>query len=255
MSKKNLQINDMGIHPVDPNSPVPLYHQIESDLRRLIDSGVLSPRDVLPPELELARAYGVGRHTMREALGRLAADDLITRRAGMGTVVNETPNRSEFFLDRSFTHQMAAMGRRAHSQVLDSSTGLINTSLPMALQRKYGAPYFWMQRLRLGDEQPIGIQSSYVVTERCQGIDQFNFNTNSLYAVLAESFSVAITKITHTVSAIVADELQAELLQIGIGAPLLLVRTNAYLSDVEIIEHSDTAYRADLYEFSMTAHL
>ncbi|NOG52088.1 MAG: hypothetical protein HND48_23600 [Chloroflexi bacterium] len=39
----------LPIQPVDPNSPVPLYHQVEIDLQMLIRSGMLAPDDLLPP--------------------------------------------------------------------------------------------------------------------------------------------------------------------------------------------------------------
>ena len=84
---KQLYVSDLSIKPIDPDSPIPLYHQIEVDLRRLVDDDELSPGNLIPPELELSRAYGVGRHTMRTALSRLADDDLIARYSGRGTFV------------------------------------------------------------------------------------------------------------------------------------------------------------------------
>ena len=52
---KVIEIADMDIVPVNPDSPVPLYYQIETDLRRLINSGVIPPSSTMPPELELCR--------------------------------------------------------------------------------------------------------------------------------------------------------------------------------------------------------
>jgi len=73
MNPKQLSLKDLPITPVDPHSPLPLYYQIENDLRALLQAGYLNAGDLLPPELELARAYGVGRHTIRTSLARLAS--------------------------------------------------------------------------------------------------------------------------------------------------------------------------------------
>jgi len=61
--------------PVDPNSPVPAYAQLEQDLRLRIRSGKHRHGSRLPPEQALARLYGVSRVTLRQALQRLAQLD------------------------------------------------------------------------------------------------------------------------------------------------------------------------------------
>lgn len=68
----------------------PAYAIIER-LRSLIHRGELRPGDRLPAERELAENLGVGRITLREALGRLQAEGyLVTRRGAKGgTFVTE----------------------------------------------------------------------------------------------------------------------------------------------------------------------
>lgn len=251
--KKILKIEDLPLNPANANHPTPLYYQIETDLRRLILQGDIAPDDVLPPELELSRAYGVGRHTMREALSRLVNDNLITRRAGLGTIVNRPVDRTPFFLNRSFSHQMAAMGRQAHSKILDQGVGVFDETDPRALQAYVGRRYFFIQRLRLGDDEPIGIQSTYLRHDLCIGIEDENLENESLYDVLASRYQVVITQIDHTVTAETANEPQAELLQIPFEAPLLFVNTIAYIQPGELIEFTRSYYRADRYEYKTSA--
>lgn len=236
----------------DSSSPVPLHRQIESDLRRLITIGALPPESALPPEFELCRAYGVGRQTVRMALLHLAADGLIARYPGRGTFVKTQPDLLEFYLDRSFTRQMAEMGLQAHSRVLDLAAGFINDTSPQPLRERHGAPYLRLVRLRFGDDEPVGIQASTILTEQCPGIEDVDFNQQSLYEVLATQYRLPIAEITHTVSATTADSLQASLLQVASGAPLLIVNTTALLQTGEVIEHTISYYRADKYAYSTT---
>jgi GntR family transcriptional regulator len=245
-------LTDLPITPVDPDSPVPLYYQIEEDLRRLIRTGKISAQNAMPPELELCRAYGVGRHTMRMALARLVADKLIARRAGRGTFIKPQPDRMKFYLDRSFTRQMAELGHQAHSRVLALSLETITEDSPEVFHFKLGALCLRLVRLRLGDEEPIGLQASLILTELCPDLEGYDFTRQSLYDILARDYHLVITEIQHTVSAVTADEGQAQLLQISPGDPLLVVNTTTFLRNHQVIEYTTSYYRADKYEYSTT---
>ena len=247
-----IDISALDIGSLDSESPVPLYHQIENDLRRLIGSGKLPPNATLPPEKSLCRAYGVSRHTMRKALERLVADDLITRRAGRGTRVKARADRMKFYLDRSFTRQMADMGRKAHSRVLKLATDVVDETYPRAFHDSLGSQCLRLVRLRFGDDEPIALQSSVVLMEKCPGLHEHDFDRESLYDVLAREYHLVITEIQHTISAVVADAFQAELLRIEHNAPLLLVKTIAMLDYEQVIESTITYYRADRYEYRTT---
>lgn len=249
---KQVKAADLPLRTLDPNSPIPLYHQIEADLRELIKTGQLAPSDVLPPEIELSQGYGVGRHTMRMALSRLVADNLIARKAGRGTFVKARPDRTRFYLDRSFTRQMADMGLAARSHLLEINHREFEKLLPEYLRRRGPSGYFPLARLRFGGNEPVGIQYTAIVREQCPGLDRFNFEQNSLYDILSKEYHLDIRQITHTVSAVTATDDQADLLRVTAGDPLLLVNTRAFLENNRLIEFTASFYRADKYEYSTT---
>jgi GntR family transcriptional regulator len=252
MAPHQLSLVEFPITPVNVNSPIPLYYQVEADLRALLHSPAVATGDLLPTELELAQAYGVGRHTIRTALGRLVNDHLITRKAGHGTVVSAPKDRRHFSLARSFSRQMEEMGLSPRSVVLEKQTGIISVSDPAALQAWVGAPCLRLIRLRYGSDEAIALQRAIVVTEHCPGLERYDFARESLYDVLNHSYHLIITDINHTVSAITADKKQAELLNVDVRAPLLRVTTSAWLESGDIIELSIADYRADKYEYTTT---
>lgn len=237
---------------VDSHSPIPLYHQIYLDLRRMIQGGMISPGGMLPPELEISQAYNVGRQTVRQAIARLVDDDLLERFAGRGTFVRAQPSHTQFFLDRSFSQQMRELGRVPHSRVLSIQTGIVDSNLTPAMQGYNGQVCLTLERLRLGDDEPICHQVSTILTERCPGIEQQDFASQSMYEILATRYHLIINRIDHVVRAIAADEYRAELLNVPEGTPLLYVGTTTYLDDLTIIEHTASYYRADRYEYSTT---
>ena len=237
--------------PVDPHSPVPLYHQIYLDLRQMIQRELIEPGDMLPPELDICQAYGVGRQTVRQAIARLVDDDLVERFAGRGTFVREQQTHIQFFLDRSFSQQMREMGLAPKSQLLDQQVSTVTLEVP-TLQAYQGKPCLILERLRLGNSEPICHQTSTILTERCPGIEQQDFASQSLYEALATRYHLIINRIDHVVRAIAADEYRADLLGVQEGTPLLFVGTATYLDDGELIEYSSSYYRADRYEYSTT---
>lgn len=65
----------------------PVYAAMIRELREHIERGELLPGETLPSENELARRYGVSRGSTRMALSELAAERLIEKRPGSGSVV------------------------------------------------------------------------------------------------------------------------------------------------------------------------
>jgi DNA-binding transcriptional regulator YhcF (GntR family) len=83
--------NIMNSQNIDPNSPIPLYHQIAEAIRQQIEDGELSRGDALAPLREAARIWGVNLHTVRHAYTALARDGLVKSRGAQGTWVTGEP--------------------------------------------------------------------------------------------------------------------------------------------------------------------
>jgi 2-aminoadipate transaminase len=76
---------------LDRQSHAPLYTQIATQVRGLIERGVLKVGDRLPPNRELAETLGVNRSTVATAYDELLADGLIAARVGSGTFIAAVP--------------------------------------------------------------------------------------------------------------------------------------------------------------------
>jgi DNA-binding FadR family transcriptional regulator len=60
------------------------FEEISTEIKRLIIEGVFKPGDRLPAEAEIARQFGVGRQTVREALRLLELSGFLTVHSGGG---------------------------------------------------------------------------------------------------------------------------------------------------------------------------
>jgi GntR family transcriptional regulator/MocR family aminotransferase len=73
--------------PLDHQSAIPLYQQIETYLRQNILSGNLLPETQLPATRQMAESLGVSRITVTNAYAELESEGLIYGREGSGTYV------------------------------------------------------------------------------------------------------------------------------------------------------------------------
>ena len=69
-------------------TPVPAYHRLEMTLRDLIERGVVTRGEQLPPEQRMAEDLHISRPTVRHALQRLEQADLVRRERGTGTFIS-----------------------------------------------------------------------------------------------------------------------------------------------------------------------
>jgi DNA-binding LacI/PurR family transcriptional regulator len=100
---------------LDRGGAIPLYKQIHRCVRRAIEAGQLPPGETVPPQRTLCRRLGVSEVTLRRALQALAAEGLVSARAGGGTVIAAKGDRrhedhSSARLHRPVTHGPATLG-------------------------------------------------------------------------------------------------------------------------------------------------
>lgn len=78
-------------HTAQRDAAMPLWQQIETSLLKEIRSGVLSEGDKLPSAFDLAKRFGVNRHTVRRAIEALEDRGFLRTETGRGSFVQEHP--------------------------------------------------------------------------------------------------------------------------------------------------------------------
>lgn len=83
---------------------MPLYRQIQEDIKQQIAFGSLKPGDRLPSEMDYARKYFVSQITSKNALNGLVDEGYLVRIQGKGTFVANAPQKGDCTpqLDLSF---------------------------------------------------------------------------------------------------------------------------------------------------------
>jgi GntR family transcriptional regulator len=203
---------------VSRSSPLPLYHQVEVDMRRRIESGEWRRGEQIPTEAELCTVYGASRVTIREAVRRLTDEGLLIRRRGSGTFVREARLTAGARGLTSFTEEMAALGMRGESHVLSVTVQASNPQVNDRLRLDPRAEVIAIRRLRLAGGTPMGIQCAYLPADRFPGLDKIDLGSGSLYATLADRYGVVPAEAEETFEVAPIRAADARLLQAATGS-------------------------------------
>lgn len=166
---------------IDRDSALPLWAQVLGDLRRRLASGEFGQR--VPGDDELTAQYGVSRHTVREAIRRLQIEGVVERGRGRGTFVRdrviEQPLGAIYSLFRSVEEQ-----------------GFAQRSIVLRLEERrdaeaagvLGCPpdtlLVYLERLRLADDDPIVLDSSWLPADLAKPLLAVDFTHTALYQEL-----------------------------------------------------------------------
>ena len=80
---------------INYRDPRPIYEQIQTELRRLMLTGVLPPESRLPSVRELAGQLAINPNTIQRAYRELEADGYILSVAGKGSFVAQVDQLAE----------------------------------------------------------------------------------------------------------------------------------------------------------------
>ncbi len=91
------------------NNEKPLAEQIADQIANLIAENTFQKGERLPNEFQLARAVGVGRGTIREAIKILVSRNIVEIRRGLGTFVSEKTGLTDDPLGLNFVEDKSRL--------------------------------------------------------------------------------------------------------------------------------------------------
>ncbi len=173
----------MSAQPLDRESPMPLWAQLEAELRRRVDSGEFD-EGYFPTDLELTEAYDVSRHTVREAVRQLNRTGILKRERGRGTVVNRSEFEQSLGTLYSLFQSVESAGVEQTSEVLRLE--LVSDSAAAAqLELPDEAELVLLERLRLAAGAPLAIDRAWLPAAVASPLLEIDWTRTALYAELA----------------------------------------------------------------------
>lgn len=234
--------------PLNREDPLPLYQQMYDLLRSDLEKGVFAPGEQIPTELELARRHGVSRITVKQAIQKLVLEGRLYRIQGKGTFVSRPRLSRKLKTIMSFTEELRQRNVAPDTRLLLLEVQLPSAKVAQALHIDEGAAVVALRRLRLGDREPMGLQTAYLPFALAQPLleERERLASGSLYEALGR-LGLRPVRAIEEYSAVVLDNPAASLLEVRPGSPAFAVERVSYLPNDRPIEFVESLLRADRY--------
>lgn len=233
---------------IDKNSPIPIYHQLEKQIKQLIEKGDLKPGDMIPSEREYADKYKVSRMTIRQAIVNLVNERYLYRVKGKGTFIMEKKLEQSLQGLTSFSEDMKSRGMKASSKLISFEIIPADSKLADQLGIQEHGPVYEIKRIRLAEEEPMALERTYISANKVKGLTE-EIVQQSLYKYIEEKLHLKIAKGTQEIEAVLVNGEEVECLKIPEHSPIMLIQRTTSLEDGTIFEVVKSSYRADRYKF------
>ncbi len=241
-------------HRRAPIDPTPLYFRLTTLLRSQIESREYAPGSRLPAERQLATLHGLSRITVRQALDALTRDGLLRRGRGRGggTFVREGSVRAP---DARLAGSLGALfSRRQLSRidVLAFEQRRVGEDVARALGLEPGAIVRYIERRLVVPAGPIAHVRNFLPLDRARGIRRRDLSSMLLHDLFVKRPRARPVEIHDEMEARLADARAAELLEIGVGRPLLRIQRLLRLPGEGGVNLAELLIASDRYRMTLT---
>lgn len=228
---------------VDRSNPLPLWAQVQDDLRRRLSAGAFVAR--FPTELELVEQYAVSRHTVREALRRLRDSGVLDSARGRGTWLAQPPIEQPLGSLYSLFQEIEVRGLRPRSDVL-ALRAERNPEASRRLELPDDAELVYLERLRWAGEEPLAHDRIWLPARLAAPVLDADFTRGGLYDELAARCGVRLTGGRERITAVVPDKATRSLLAVPRAVACLLIERTGFLHR-EPVEWRTATVRGDRF--------
>ena len=233
---------------IDKESRIPLYYQLMDIIKEMIEEGHLSENDQLPSERELCETYNVSRSTVRQAIQELEKEGYIYREHGKGTFVSPEKFKQDLLSFYSFTDEMKKIGKVPSSKVLDFKVIKCTDDLAKKMKLDLGEKLYMFTRLRLADNEPMMLETSYVPYRRFPGLTKEQLEQSAMYEIFTKKYNAVFTCAEEIFQPVLTREEEAILLQYQQGFPAMMIERITHEND-KIIEYTKGIARGDRFKY------
>lgn len=239
----------------DETGGMPLYLRVSATLRTAILRGIYPVGTRLPTEEELCLRFKVSRHTIREALRQLRADELITSRPGSRPVVAAPalPRPAERIAsDMGKDFFDYTIGTRLELQSMEMAA--IDRDVAAETGLPAGEQWLRVEGYRVTvDSDRTTCWNSYFIDSQYAVVGRLLArHVGPVIPLLEDLFGKRIARITRSVSAKPMPEEHAARLAVPAGLPTLAVVTRAETEDERTAMINRSLHPGGVLSYSIT---
>lgn len=213
--------------------------------------GTYDVGEQLPPEDDLAAEFEVSRATIRQAVGQLVRDGLVSRKQGRGTFVLDSDQSKIGQRFRGSLGDLIAETKLAKIRDVEIER---DAEIPARIAERLGLEGragTIIRRTRLMADKPFAYTINYMPPKYGELVRGNELYDQGLMDLLT-SRGVKLTKATQSIRAQLADVAVGEALGVDFGVPVLFVERLLLDDRDEPVEVVRSWYRGDEYEYTVT---
>lgn len=223
---------------LDPAAPLPLYHQLASWLEERVNRGDLVEGDRVESEPELARRFGIGRPTVRQATELLVRRGLLERRRGAGTFVRALPPAVDLFGLGGTLSSFRDSGARVETRWLG----------PVCIFEGR----LRLRRLHSYKRAPVVLEEVALDRDVFRDLEGRNLSGASLSHIVLQERGMRLDHARQSFRVTRPGASRARALKCGANTPLLHVHRELFFGGVGQVIEADLYCRTDELELSQT---
>ena len=216
----------------------PLYDTVRSHILTKLRNGEWSPGTKIPTEPELAKLFAVSVGTVRKAVEDLVSEQVLIRRARIGTTVATHEQHNQFSTFFNFSYQ------NQHDQVLKPELLMFKkivatNELAHIFGLQKGAPLITIDNLRRINDLSVMYDRIWLPQVKFPRLNQNGFEnrSGSIYSFYQSQFMMTIVRISEQLEAIKVPEFVRTELHLKKTDPVLKITRRAYTYGDELVEY------------------
>ena len=227
-----------------------IAQSVRMKLLKEMKSGIFSACERLPRETLLSEELGISRTQLRDVLATLEQEGYITRRLGVGTVINRhvLNVKSRMDIETELMDVISNNGYEAKVHFLgfqeERATGIVAQKLGIA----EGTPILVISKVCTAN----GVQALYFQDFIDKKIIQKEFDEEDLklpvFDFLKDKCNADIYMDLTELKAVAADDETARLLDVPVGIPLLSMEEVDYDIEGNIVFYSRQFFKGGMFE-------
>ena len=209
------------------DSAIPLYQQIENDIKEKIASGEYQAGQMLPSENKYCEMYKVSRVTVRNAITDLVDEGILIRKHGKGTFVENQKIQNNLIKFQGFTSTCRENNIKMQTHILCVCRQEASLYDIRTLDLKEGDDVIYIKRIRYANDQPVIIEHVHLPYRQYAFLLDEDLENRSLYATIeqhtgANPENYCFVKLCLEASAATPEE--SLFLDIPAGSPLFVLK-------------------------------
>jgi GntR family transcriptional regulator len=255
--RKSIDIKRAGLRPgkitVSGKPTTPRYLQLAHRLLGAIRDGSYPVGSLLPTEVELSSQYRVSRQTVRQAIGELRQQNILSARKGVGTRVEARTQARRFSYSVMSANDLVDIATESElivgrSETIEARAGL---AADLGCRSGHRWQHLGCRRYVDGEPRPLSWVDVYIDGRLAPSLKLPKVFRTALFLILERQSGEVLTQIRQEIRATILDEAMSQRLNAEQGAPALEITRRYFSTGRRLVLVAINTFPADRFHYSV----